>query len=663
MKAFLIIALSAFFSLDALSQDANYRNIIIELYEKEQFDSVINKCEAYLISISPKIFQPIEENEINQLLNSYNSGKDAKADVLLFYLRYWLDSKSKIKETDHTYNQVKSNINQIAKLTNNIIYQTYGFNRIGKDLFSNGSLEESAGWFINTVEFEKKHYKLISELNQVDYHDFLFNVYTAYYRLGRIFTKLHNYEKSIQYFNKAIQYAQVIGNLYQEALSMYQLGNSWFKMSSYDSALIGYRSAKRIFADLKNEERLSAVYINIGNIYNLKNEYNDAITYYDSASIILSKIDDQSGKAYLLNNVANLQYNMDKLDEAIVSFKSSLSLARETVDNELLRANVEAIADLYREMQQYDSAFRYFYMTQDLLTETYNSQLSESIHELEIKHNTKEKEWEISRQQEIIAKKNTRLTYLLIIISLLVLISVVGWYLFRIKKRANKLLTLQKETAVKHSEEKSALMEELHHRVKNNMELISSVLNLQSHMLTDESAISAISESKGRVDAMSLIHQKLYFTDNITHVNMREYIEQLVRNIAFTFGYIDSDDIEIKMDIVDLELKVDQAIPLCIILNELITNAFKYAFTGEVDAMLNVSLKSINDQLVLRLSDNGNGINEHQQLANSSSFGLQLVNTMIKQLNAEMKTSGKNGTQYEICLKDNRFITANKPRM
>lgn len=624
------------------------RQQIENSFQNREYEDVIEKCQEQLNKKHPDFLRKISSGNVQSILDEIKSHPIDDINERLFYLKYILDGKSKLSEIEDFYVKLREGLIAIAEITSNPLYLSYGYNRLGKDLFREKQFEESAKWFINALEVANDHRAAIQNLSKKDLYDLLDNFHTANYRLGRIFSKLHNFQESIKYYRKAVAFADQTGDLSKKGLTSYQLGNTWIRVKSYDSAIFYYKNARSIFLKIEDFNKLAAVYSNIGNVYNFQNNLNKALDYYDSATIVMGQIDDKVGQAYLLNNIANLQFKTNNLNEAIDKFKSSLKIANEIKDKNLMKANVEAIADIFHLKKSYDSAFHYYYQTQALNTEIYNSKLSESIHELGVTHKTKEKEWEISRQQEVIEAKSIQQTYLILIIILLVLITLFGWFSYRSKKKANRLLSLQKEVAEQHSLEKSTLMQELHHRVKNNMELISSVLNLQSHMLTDESAKSAISESKGRVDAMSLIHQKLYFSNNITHVRIREYIEQLINSIAFTFGYINNDGLKIQTDVANIELKVDLAIPLCIIINELITNAFKYAFTNKEEAILIVSLKKRGHKLELLISDNGKGINEVLNSEPGKSFGLQLVNTMIEQLNATMEVDNSDGTSYII---------------
>jgi len=200
----------------------------------------------------------------------------------------------------------------------------------------------------------------------------------------------------------------------------------------------------------------------------------------------------------------------------------------------------------------------------------------------------------------------------------------------------------------KRSEEKiKTLMRELHHRVKNNLQVLSDLLSLQSSRLEDITAREAVKSGEDRVNAMALIHQDIYFSDELKDIDMPNYINKLVRNLMTSFGYTER---QIKLDVStdQLQLDVDKAIPLGLIINELVSNALKYAFKDIEEPILKVSLnKQSNQDLILQVSDNGVGVPDGEVI-NSGSFGLKLVNMLTRQLHGSIKTITSPGMSYYL---------------
>ena len=185
-------------------------------------------------------------------------------------------------------------------------------------------------------------------------------------------------------------------------------------------------------------------------------------------------------------------------------------------------------------------------------------------------------------------------------------------------------------------------MKELHHRVKNNLQIVSSLLNLQSYRLKDEESKAAIKESQLRVQAMSLIHQRLYQVQNVSMVNFKFYINDLAEMLMKAYGY-SPDDFDLQVNIEKELLDVDTVMPLSLLVNEVITNAFKYAYRGIQRPLLKIGLKQDARQLYLSIADNGPGMPTG---INSNGFGKQLVKALTKQLKASYTLDVTKGTLY-----------------
>nr|WP_246439641.1 sensor histidine kinase [Rhabdobacter roseus] len=189
-------------------------------------------------------------------------------------------------------------------------------------------------------------------------------------------------------------------------------------------------------------------------------------------------------------------------------------------------------------------------------------------------------------------------------------------------------------------------MKELHHRVKNNLAIVSGLLKLQSNRITEVSAAKAVREGQQRVEAMSLIHQRLYQTDHVTSVNIREYIIDLAENLMQSYGY-DRDAFDLRIDVERTQLDVDLAIPIGLIINELLTNSFKHAYEGVQRPMLIINLRN-NDGITLEVKDNGPGVDPIEWKKTSNSFGKRLITNLSEQTGGEFRIENTDGMHYYL---------------
>jgi two-component sensor histidine kinase len=233
--------------------------------------------------------------------------------------------------------------------------------------------------------------------------------------------------------------------------------------------------------------------------------------------------------------------------------------------------------------------------------------------------------------------------------------ALVIWLFRRSYDREQRTIILQKkelETLYADAQEKNvyiqSLIRELHHRVKNNLQVVSSLMSLQSNRVEDEHAKIALEEGKTRVDAMAMIHQKLYVDNELAAVNMQEYLQQLTSSLAGSFG-LPPFAVETSVQLPDPSMNIDRAVSIGLIVNELVTNACKHAFKQINHPKIYIQLSRQNDELQLSVADNGIGVKNTDEV--KSSFGLKLVRILVTQLDAIMQVSNNGGTCYLIQMK------------
>jgi two-component sensor histidine kinase len=207
----------------------------------------------------------------------------------------------------------------------------------------------------------------------------------------------------------------------------------------------------------------------------------------------------------------------------------------------------------------------------------------------------------------------------------------------------------QSEAALKRSlKEKELLLKEIHHRVKNNMSLISSLLILQSDYVVNDFDRMLFEESCSRIKSMSLIHDKLYQSSDFIHIDFRSYIEMLTDELFSTY-HVSKTEIDLKVDVDDVSISIDDAIPCGLIINELVTNALKYAFAGRKSGEIYIGLKKAGGgRIRLTVSDNGVGPSDKFNLSNPETIGILIVKSLVEQMEANMTIDIKDGVTIAI---------------
>jgi len=197
-------------------------------------------------------------------------------------------------------------------------------------------------------------------------------------------------------------------------------------------------------------------------------------------------------------------------------------------------------------------------------------------------------------------------------------------------------------------QEKEVLLKEIHHRVKNNLQIISSLLNLQANYLTEKPYREMFRESQNRVKSMALIHEKLYQSKDFVSIDFCDYIKDLATNLFRSYK-VDPQSINLEINVTDVHLEIDKAIPIGLIVNELITNSLKHAFPGRKEGRIVVNFRSgDNGRYVLQVGDDGIGIPDDFNFKETTSLGLQLVSTLADQIKGNIRLLGRPGTKFEI---------------
>ena len=209
---------------------------------------------------------------------------------------------------------------------------------------------------------------------------------------------------------------------------------------------------------------------------------------------------------------------------------------------------------------------------------------------------------------------------------------------------AGKNMQKQIETSLK---EKDVLLKEIHHRVKNNLQIIISLLNLQTGYIKDEVTLKAVKDGQSRVRSMALVHEKFYQSDELSEIDFAEYIEKLCHFIYQSYGD-KTDRIHLQISGDKIGLDMDTAMPCGLLVNEIVSNSYKYAFPNQEKGKIQIDFKKIDNKIILLVQDNGVGFPEEYDLEKGESLGMQLIQALTSQLDGELIVSRENGTSFKI---------------
>ena len=510
----------------------------------------------------------------------------------------------------------------------------------------------------------------------------------SYYTLGNHYIDNAYLNLAIEAFYKALSLAEESGDTIEKANALGGVGLANLYLKDYEKAINYYLQQEKILRNLNKEYELSITYTNIGEAYNSLNDYVAALGFHKKALSLREKMNFQLARSNSLHNIAYTYYLMkDSADNAlkyieraldidkeirnydgfaknymllgkmmilknkrqagIRYLEQSLTLAQKYNNTSVILETTGALSKLYADEGNFAKAFACLVINNEINDSMVSGNTVKRITQLEMQHDfdRKQNETEVTHlkerlQFETTLRRNRLLFVFAIIIGSLIIATGTVIYFSYVKSR-------------KADKEKEALLKEIHHRVKNNLMVISSLLNLQSASIHDDTTKNAVRESQSRVKSMALIHQLLYQSERFTSIDFPKYLEQLMASLQSTYRQ-PGRNVEYIIQAEDLKIDIDTAIPLGLITNELATNAYKYAFTDSIYGRIKVDLSRTKDhKCLLQISDNGKGLPADFDLESSSTLGLKLVKILTKQIKAKMNYSNLNGTEFSVIFSEN----------
>jgi two-component system, sensor histidine kinase PdtaS len=462
-------------------------------------------------------------------------------------------------------------------------------------------------------EEEQLSYKLLDEsyaiyktLDQQKYTKEISGIYSA--MIGRYF--FTNADSTKHYFKLSQELGKASKNPFYHAWY-----NSYLADFHYTNK--EYKKAKGILADV----------IVMLEKYNMTNVDTYALSFYILADIAVEE---------------------KEFDVAIPYYQKVIELSKANNFKSFSIEVLEAMSKAYEGKGDLKNALDFARQYNEKNLANVQEKNKRSLRENELQINV------LNQEKELIKNRETQTVFFICFIVGAALLSFLFWNFKQKQKHNLKLETLNLNLKDKNNlldkkvAENELLLKEIHHRVKNNLEIVSSLLELQSSQLDDPTVQAAMLSSQNRVHSMGIIHQKLYQSEHLTSIEMRDYFINLGENIRQSFNA--DGKVKIDCNMPELVLDVDTAISIGLISNELLTNAFKYAFEGKPSGQINISLKkhdSDKDRLELRISDDGIG-----KIINSPSkgtgFGTMLIDLLTKQLNGKLSYSVDKGTLVSL---------------
>ncbi|MFY0685271.1 MAG: tetratricopeptide repeat protein [Balneola sp.] len=616
--------------------------------QEVQVDSLMIELNA-AVSADEKFFF-LEELYYHWLNNNYDSadvyagkyhqlaideGNKKNESIGLNYKGIVYDYRKDVEAASELYNQaleIRKELGDERLIGNSL-------SNLGALYFHNGDYTKASDYYFRSLDIREKIQDSVG-LSQ------------SYNNLGILFRNQNEYEKALEYYSKSAELKQEIGRRYSAMYTLLNIGSLYIFMEEYENAVSVSEEALLIAEEYQDKVSIASLKLNIGSAKSSLKNYSEARILLKQGIEALEEMNEYSSafEGYTMLITTYLEEN--DISEAL-KYVNEVKTRQEFFKEPARIQEFYNIASrVYMEAGDYKQALQMKLDEAIIKDSLFNVSSKNELLELETKYQLSEKDRELfalNAENDIreleISRSNLVRNFSLFLALVLIGVTIYGRRNAQVRNQLNKKLTTSLA-------EKELLMKEVHHRVKNNLQIISSLLNIQSRRTEHESAAVALQESKNRVQSMALIHQSLYQKDNITNVKVKEYIEQLLDTLMNSFGV--EEKVTLKTDIQNLELEVDLIIPLGLIINELVTNVIKYAFDEEGGDLI-VTLNEFKDILRLEVADNGKGINSSE--LRNQSFGMSMVESLSKKLKADLVISSETGTSIQLDIKDYKRVS------
>ncbi len=531
---------------------------------------------------------------------------------------------------------------EIAKRLGNQKEQGISCREIANDYQQMGQIDSAVKYIFIAL----KNFSEVNEQNQVAS---MFNY------LGTLYFNQGDALLAVEYLNKALILHQQIGETLYFGEDLANLGEFYRMMGSPNKALIYQRRAMKCIDRNNNKSQYAYILGNLGLAYANINRIDSSDFYIGESTKLLQELGDNYPIIVYLNERANIAFQNGDYGKALEQVNKSLELAQ----NENFKQEEVSCYQLISEIQQnagdFEAAFFAYQKACGLKDSITNIDLVREMERQRV-------DFEVSqREATILAMEKVDKWRTSVMLTLAVGILFISGLFFYNRKLNRKLQTINNQLEEKSAElaiynasikksleEKEVLLSEIHHRVKNNLQIVSSLLNMQARQLNDEQAIIAFENSQRRLLTIASVHQLLYRSKNVASIKFADYVKQLMDDIRIS--YASSKLIEYKFNIEDAVINLEKAMPLGLIINELATNSYKYAFNSIAKGLICISLKQYfpSNKYELKYTDNGCGLSNDICIEDSSSLGIRLIKILSKQLQGEGCFSSENGFVFKL---------------
>ena len=616
MQKFNIITLLCFvyaLAINSSSIAADENNQPELLVEKQVYDVYSKILYFDSLEIEDSLFHYVNYgySMCNQIdINTINS-KELQLTIAEIYFYYG--------DANYAIYEIFESINGYEKAST--IFKKYDIKKKYADCIINLATNfAKVGQEPKALELMHKATSIFIDIKDLD------EMMIGYRSIGLLYKRQKDYVRALEYFNKALKISKEINDGNTSIQLLISLAVMHIFSDEPEEALVLYQEALTLAEFTEDELTRASVYSNFGEFCKNTGELDKAKIYFDKALVLIEKNDSDYKRSFLFINYSDYYYLKGDYKQAVLFANKALILSEKINNKRAEYIILNILLKIYEKLGDTDKLAVYQKRVIEQLNE-HKDQLNKQLNDLETVR------FKLDKQKIIAENKQAKLEldqehrsqernyfYLLIFSLFIILITfyLIIYFRLRTTRELNKRITKQ-------SEERKLLLQEVHHRVKNNFQIVSSMLRLQSYNFDDEVLRQNFEEAVNRINAMAIVHNVIYCQEKFKDIDAKNYLEKLVESLHKT----GDSRIVISIESEEITFQIETLINLGIAINELITNSFKHAFNKEIGCpKINISLcRTENQTFELEYKDNGVGFPEGSF---KPSFGMELIETIIE---------------------------------
>ncbi|WP_158561259.1 sensor histidine kinase [Emticicia sp. C21] len=532
---------------------------------------------------------------------------------------------------------------KVAILKKDSLQIAEGYYLLGKIELSAGNFLTSHVWFMKSLRIQEK--------------------FGDSYELGRLHIRIKEKEQRQGHFDEAFQQLKIAEGIFKRAKSNAGLMRTYSSLGelyvdeslknrvqpskniqfNIDSAFFYQKKAELLAIQLKDSIGWANIQISLGKLLVLKKDPR-AITYFQHAYNEFARLkeDNERVSAMLFLASAYLTFNQPEKVPDILKQIQQFYEKQHLHHYAWLRSLETSYVNYYKATKQWEKAFIHLEILKDLERKELMADQEGAITRLEIEYETQKKEALLTKKNEELALSNensrTQQLFLRTLAALFLLTAGLGFFYYQLSRKNQQI-----------SQRNEVLIREQNHRVKNNLQLVSSLLSLQANQFSDAASKQATENNLLRIESMAILHRRLYDKEELAVINLADFIREIAEVVLQTFGYM---HVELDYKVIPVKLNADQALPVGLIITELITNACKYAFPDNPDPRLTIVCDKEKDELELTIADNGPGLKNNLLVgAVKQSFGMKLIQMQVAQMRGTYNFNFSAGTTFTMKFK------------